>query len=420
MRVGIIMYQTSTSKGQELVAQRMTKEFDAQGHKAVLITSRFHDFKPVVSADEVRQNGGYISYQDERLGVTVYRVDSRKVEWPPRRIEFNNFISILDRIVGELDLDVLITHSTLWNGPDLTALFVKWKRRLSIGSGGKRLLYCHMSHFQPPASWRYSLQEREWRRAWNEYTLSRIISEADYLLVTTPAAERDMVEHGARRDRCLLFPGGIEIPPHQGKDELEEFRREHGIPLQANLVTYLGTVEKRKNVGAVVRVAWALRRRDDTVFVIAGKPEGEYGRKVLAEAREVPNVVVLGEVTEEEKGKLIRTSYLNLTLSTLEALGLVQLEFMSVGVPVVTSGVGGQSWVVRNGHTGVVVEGPHDIAGAASAITELLEEHAYRRRLGKSAAKFASNYTMRALLKTLTSKLHEKLGVKEDRGVLAH
>ena len=313
----------------------------------------------------------------------------------------------------------MITHSTLWNGPDVTALFVKWKRRLSEGSAGKRLLFCHMSHFQPPASWRYSLQEREWRRAWNEYSLSRIISEADFLLVTTPSAERDMVEHGARRDQCLLFPGGIEVPPHQGKDELEEFRREHNIHPQAKLVTYLGTVEKRKNVAAIVKVAWAMRRREDAAFVIAGRLEGEYGKKVLAEAREAPNVSVLGEITEEDKAKLIGNSYLNVTLSELEALGLVQLEFMSAGVPVITSGVGGQSWVVRNGQTGIVVKGPPDIVGASAAIARLLDDHRERARLGRNAAKFASGLTMTALLRRLIGKLEKRLGVDEDTDVLA-
>ena len=414
MNFGVIMYQTSASKGQELVAQRMTRELAAYG-KAVLLTSRFHDFQPVVSEGEVRRNGGYISYQDERLGVTVYRVESRRVDWPPRRIAFNNFVSILDRIVGELDLNVLITHSTLWNGPDIAALFASWKRRLGGGKEG-RLLFCHMSHFQPPTTWRYSLQEREWRRAWNDNVLRRVIAEADLLLVTTPAEERHMVELGARRDKCFLFPGGIDPPAELTDDEMEGFRSKYGIPPHDKLVTFLGTVEERKNVAGIIRVAESLRRRRGIKFAIAGKLDGPYARRVLSESERTHNVVVLGEIPEKEKAALIRTSFLNLTMSKLEALGLVQLEFMSAGVPVVTSGSGGQSWVVKNRHTGVVLGGPEDYQGAASAILELAQDAAYRKRLGRNAEKFASQFTMKAQLKNLVKQLEKKRGVRNGTG----
>ncbi len=413
MNFGVIMYQTSASKGQELVAQRMTKELASQGGRSVLITSRFHDFRPVISADEVRRNGGYVRFEDSSLGIEVYRVESRRVDWPPRRIEFSNFISILDRIVGELHLDVLITHSTQWNGPDLTAQFVSWKRRVFAERGEGQLAFCHMSHFQPPARQRYSLQEREWRRSWNEYVLERIIREADILLVTTPNAERHMVELGASREKCLLFPGGIEVPRRIGMEELVEFRARYGIGPNEKLATSLGTVEERKNVGAILRVAGLLRGRRDLRFVIAGKMETTYGRRMNLNAQEASNVSMLGEISDEEKTALIRASYVNLTMSKMEALGLAQLEFMSAEVPIVTSGVGGQSWVVKNGHTGIVLKGPHDVMGAARAIVRLLDDPEYRTRLGRNAERFASKLTMKTLVKRLILEVRKKFEADE-------
>ncbi|HUI23740.1 MAG TPA: glycosyltransferase family 4 protein [Nitrososphaerales archaeon] len=409
MNIGVIMYQTSASKGQELVAQRMTKALASQGDRAVLITSRFHDFRSVISEDEVGRNHGYVGRKDKGLGLEVYRVDSRKVDWPPRRIEFANFISIIDRIAGELELDVLITHSTLWNGPDLTAQFVSWKRRMLARSGGKQLIFCHMSHFQPPSRERYSLEEREWRRTWNDYVLKRIIGEADFLLVTTPKAERHMVELGATREQCVLFPGGIEVPQKIGPEELDEFRRMHGFSPEENLVTFLGTVEERKNVGAIVKAAKMLEDRPDIRFVIAGRMEGEYSKEIRKRSREIPNLSILGEISEEEKAALIRSSCINLTMSRLEALGLAQLEFMSAGVPVVTSGVEGQTWVIKNRHTGIVLRGPQDTSGAIQAITTLLDDQELRTRLGRNAEKFASGFTMKALVKKLMVGVRKKL-----------
>jgi hypothetical protein len=45
---GFIMYQTSNSKSQELLAQRMVRYFNKMGQKAYLITSVFHEGKEIV------------------------------------------------------------------------------------------------------------------------------------------------------------------------------------------------------------------------------------------------------------------------------------------------------------------------------------------------------------------------------------
>jgi glycosyltransferase involved in cell wall biosynthesis len=418
MNVGVIMYQTSYSKGQELVAQRMVAQLNRQGHRAYLITSRFHDFLPVVPEDEIKRSGGFVSGEDERLGVTVFRVDSHLVEWPPRRIDFNNFTSTLERLVEELDLDVLITHSTLWNGPDLTAQFVSWKRSLNMDEPKeRRLIFCHMSHFQPPASGRYSVRERTFRRSWNEYSLKRIIREADLLLVATPLAERAMVELGARRDQCLLFPGGIEIPPPRSQMDLEDFRRAHDLPADAKLVTFLGTVEERKNVLAILRIAEAVRDRTDIRFVVAGRLEGAYASRVLSEGRRLSNLSILGEISDGDKASLIRTSYLNVTMTRLEALGLVQLEFMSAGVPVISSGVGGQSWIVHGGTTGVVLAGPDDIEGAVEGVVELSDDGRKRDQMGRNARRFAKGLSIDHLVKRLISRLLD-IQASADGGAL--
>ena len=77
MRVGVIMYETSLTKGQELVAQRMVKELRREGTDAYLITSIYHDYEEVVSMKEVNERGGYIHSFDDALNIPVVRVASR-------------------------------------------------------------------------------------------------------------------------------------------------------------------------------------------------------------------------------------------------------------------------------------------------------------------------------------------------------
>src|SRR4030042_6861282 len=134
-RIGVLMYQTSTSKGQELVAQRMVRDLVSLGHDAYLITSVYHDGAEVISSNSLTDGKGYVLVEDAELGIPVIRVASYVIKWPRRRISFRDFVPVLERIVDEFKLNVLITHSTLWNGPEEVAKFVAWRRYMKYLGG---------------------------------------------------------------------------------------------------------------------------------------------------------------------------------------------------------------------------------------------------------------------------------------------
>jgi glycosyltransferase involved in cell wall biosynthesis len=406
-RIGVIMYQTSKSKGQELVAQRMVREFIKLGHGAYLITSVYHDGIEQLSPMSLRKTGGYTYIEDSGLGIPIIRVDSYVAKWPPRRIVFRDFISTLTRIVEKFQLDVLITHSTLWNGPEEVAKFIAWRRDMkNIGGYQDPLVFCHMSHFQEPSPKRYSLTERSFRIAWNRLTLPQIFSTANIILVVTPLEKDAKVKMGAEAEKCFLFPGGIddEMLRYANVDvnSLLERLKSKG---SAKIVSYLGSLEERKNPLVILKVAKMLQYRKDIHFVIAGRGNSPYSKKVIETANSMPNVTYLGEVSEQEKVQLIKASYLNILLSQLESLGLTQLEFMYFGVPVITSAVGGQAWLIRNEVEGLHVEGSEDAEGAVAAITRLVDNPTLWNQLSANAKK----RTMSLTISTLTAQLNEAL-----------
>ncbi len=378
----------------------MVKELRRQGHEAHLITGIYHDQVRTVTNEDVLKAGGYLLSFDEGLGIPLVRVQSRKESWPPRRVTFVDFVSTLGKIVDDLKLDVLVTHSTLWNGPEDTAKFVEWRRNQV--KGGATVLsptFCQMSHFQEPSEERYDLKERSYRAAWNASSLPAVMKAADFVLVTTPYEKEQMKKMGVEDKKLILFPGGIESSVLEA--EHSDFRKKHGIPEHPKLVTYLGTVEERKNAATLVKVARALEDRTDVHFVIVGKLEGAYGQLVRAAAHGLRNVTLTGPVPDEDIPGLIHESYLNVNMSRSEALGLSQLEFMYNGVPVVTSGVGGQSWIVKDGSSGIVLDGPDDVDGAVSAVIRLLDKPKKREKLGRKSKEIASQFTMPKLVRTL-------------------
>jgi D-inositol-3-phosphate glycosyltransferase len=424
-RIGIIMYQTSNSKGQELVAQRMVRDFNKLGQKAYLITSTFHDGVELMPREGLLKNKGYYCVEDDSLQIPVIRVDSTLAKWPPRRIVFKDFINTLNQIVSDFRLNVLITHSTLWNGPEDVTKFVTWRRDIrNIGGYQDPIVFCHMSHFQEPTSQRYSLTELTFRTAWNKISLSKILEAANIVLVVTPIEKRAKIQMGARPERCLLYPGGVdnELFLRFAAEDTSEFLKEHNIAPGTNIVSYLGTLEERKNPLAVLKVAQQLKDKSNIHFMLAGKSDSQYGEEVIKMAGSLPNVTYLGEIDEREKALLIRSSKINILMSKLEALGITQLEFMYGGVPVVTSGVGGQSWLVRPGLDGLHVKGVGNIEGAARAVLRLVEDESLYKRLSfnarERAGKYASIYLTGQLDTAVDQELMKEGGLTEIPQVL--
>jgi hypothetical protein len=271
-----------------------------------------------------------------------------------------------------------------------------------------------MSHFQEPSPKRYSLTERSFRIAWNRLTLPQIFSTANLILVVTPLEKEAKVKMGAEAEKCFLFPGGVddEVFLRYANVDVKSLLKRLKIEESAKIVSYLGSLEERKNPLAILKVAGKLHERKDIHFVIAGKGDSSYAKKVIEAVSSLPNVTYLGEVSEQEKVLLIKASYLNILLSQLEALGLTQLEFMYSGVPVITSAVGGQAWLIRNEVEGIHVNGPDDIEGSVAAITRLVDNSTLWNTLSANARERAMSLTISMLTAELDEAITKEL-IKE-------
>lgn len=397
------MYQTSLTKGQELVALRMTKELRKQGKDAFLLSTLFHDGKPVPWYEQVLKSvRGYVI--KEEFGVPVIRMDGYVSSWPPRRIMLRDAQSIFRHIVEDLGVECFIAHSTLWNGPEELARFKLWNDMMvREGLKDRGVIACFMPHYQPPSPIHYAPIERLYREAWNVTVFPTIFKTANLILCTTPIEIDQMVELGADARKCHLYPGGIDEEAFKNLGGVDVYSR-FNIPRDVKIIAYIGTIEKRKNPAAIVKVATNLRNRKDIIFVAAGSPSDQADILIKA-TNTLPNFKYIGEISDDEKISLIKASYANIIMSKMEALGLTQLEFMYAGKPVITSAIGGQRWLIRNGIDGIHVNGPEDIKGATEAVLKLVNDEDLASEMGKNAAKRASEFTLSKITQNLIERL---------------
>jgi N-acetyl-alpha-D-glucosaminyl L-malate synthase BshA len=165
-------------------------------------------------------------------------------------------------------------------------------------------------------------------------------------------------------------------------------RRTHMLaPAGTRVLMHASNFRPVKNVEMVVRIFAAVHERMDARLVMVGdgpdKPRAEQLARELGVAR---HVLFLGnqEVMEE----LLPLADVFLLPSSTESFGLVALEAMSAGVPVVASRVGGLPELVESGVTGFL-EPAGNLDAHVRAVMKLLGDGALRRRFGRAGRKVA-------------------------------
>lgn len=197
----------------------------------------------------------------------------------------------------------------------------------------------------------------------------------------------------------VIYPGldpRFVAPPNPAA--IAEFRQRRGLP--ERFLLFLGTLEPRKNLPALLRAFAAVRRQVPGVDLVLAGGKGWGFDEIFAEVERLGLASCVhfpGFVAAEEQAVWYAAAELFVYPSRYEGFGLPPLEAMACGTPVVTSNAASLTEVV--GEAGLTVA-PEDEAGLAAALLALLndpDEQARRRALGlEQAARFQWRESARA------------------------
>jgi glycosyltransferase involved in cell wall biosynthesis len=150
-------------------------------------------------------------------------------------------------------------------------------------------------------------------------------------------------------------------------------------PTTVGPILFVGTLEPRKNVGALVRAYERVRtRRQDAPPLLLAGPAVEQSRDLVQTASRTAGVQLLGYVHDEQRRRLYREASMLVLPSLHEGFGLPALEAMTIGLPVIASQRGALPEVV--GDAGILID-PLDNDGLANAIEAVLADAPRRRAM---------------------------------------
>jgi rhamnosyl/mannosyltransferase len=224
--------------------------------------------------------------------------------------------------------------------------------------------------------------DRWYYRAYRPF-LRRVLRRADCIVVASPALRERLAGAGVPSGRTVVVPYGIDVerlqPTADTVARATAIRQAH----PGSLVLFVGRLVPYKGVDVLLR---ALPASAGTLLVAGDGPHaGELRATAGAQALD-GRVRFLGAVDERELAALYHACDVFVLPSTgpNEAFGLVQLEAMACGKPVVSTDLpSGVPWVNQHGTTGLVVAAG-DAGALGRAIDALLRDPALRRRLGEA------------------------------------
>jgi glycosyltransferase involved in cell wall biosynthesis len=147
-------------------------------------------------------------------------------------------------------------------------------------------------------------------------------------------------------------------------------RAAFGLPEQAFVLTTIGRVVARKASEQLPRMLAAARRPNLYLLVVGDGPRLASVRALAAELGVADRIRFLGQVTEAEKLRVLAASDLFVSTSQHEGFGLVFLEAMAFGLPIVCYDRGGQTDFLSTPDTGSVVR-LNDLEAFTAAVCEL-------------------------------------------------
>jgi D-inositol-3-phosphate glycosyltransferase len=238
-----------------------------------------------------------------------------------------------------------------------------------------------------------------------------VVAAADRLVANTAEEARQLIElYGADPWRVETVSPGVDLSVFSPASA-PALRQRLGLPADAAVLVFAGRIQPLKGPDVVLRAAAALLRlcpwlSDRLVVVIVGGPSGsEVGAPgrlaALASGLGISEFVRLEPpCPQRELADWYRAADIVLVPSHSESFGLVALEAQACGTPVVAAAVGGLRTAVRDGLSGVLVEG-HDPVVWARVLSGLLASPSRLLELSRGARAHARAFNWPATAERL-------------------
>jgi len=223
------------------------------------------------------------------------------------------------------------------------------------------------------------------------------VKESDLILTISENSKKDILnfyEVPEEKIKMVYLAAGEEFRPRSLTSEQKEYLiRKYNLP--SNFVLYIGIIDFRKNIDAIIKTADILvnKGKKDVHFVLIGRPTLKY-KEIIKESQKIKKgrIIFLDDIEKKDISLFYNLTDIFFFPSFYEGFGLPPLEAMQSGVPVVTSNTSSLPEVVGEGG---LMRRPNDFQGFANDILRLSEDKDFYQEIRKKGIEQAKKFSWR-------------------------
>ena len=268
--------------------------------------------------------------------------------------------------------DIINTHFAVPSGP-----LGDW---LSHRLGIPNILSVHGGDLYDP-----SKKSSPHRHAWLRKAVARLLRRADGVVAQSRDTARNVAQiYGVDRP-VELIPLGIDRPPRAGEADRAQFK----LGKDAFVLVTAGRIVARKATTQLIETLIAIPEAE--LLVVGDGPEAEAVVRLASERGVSSRLHMLGYVSEEVKYAAYQVADVFVSTSQHEGFGLVFLEAMAFGLPIVCYNRGGQIDFLATPSTGAVVP-LNDLQAFNDAVRALRDAPERRAQIRRHNLALVENY----------------------------
>jgi D-inositol-3-phosphate glycosyltransferase len=247
----------------------------------------------------------------------------------------------------------------------------------------------------------------------------RVMHLVDCLIAATPTERDQMIDfYAADPQKIAVIPPGVDLQRFQS---MAKARFKAELAIEHDNILFVGRIERLKGIDTLIQATALLRTQHPAlmaktkVTIIGGDPTAIPPDPELERLYDLRRALQLEDVVEfvgaKEQAELVpyfAAADFVVVPSDYESFGMVALEAMATGTPVIVSSVGGLVHLVQDGVTGLTTP-PRDPAALALRMRQLLEAPELRARLGTQASIVARQYDWSCIVERMLGEVYVPL-----------
>lgn len=244
---------------------------------------------------------------------------------------------------------------------------------------------------------------------------THVLSVADRIVAATPAELAQLTWlYGAEASKIVVIPPGVDLERFHPIDKVEA-KKHVGIPCGDKNIMFAGRIEPLKGIDTLIQAMALIKHRypdvmENTCVAIIGgdpwsdNPDAEMARlQTMRQDLDIHDFVLfLGAKDQDVLPYYYAAAEMVIMPSHYESFGMVALEAMAMGRPVIASEVGGLAFLITDGINGYHVP-TRDPEALAERIYELLANIDCREQMGRAARHHAERFDWSIIARRLVN-----------------